>query len=51
MAYQVVVRCSTGGWVFHFATKEEAVTYARAIRADGNAAKIYKMGRINEKEV
>ncbi len=50
MTYQVVVKCSTGGWVFHFSTKEEAISYARGIRSDGNAAKIYKMGRINKKK-
>lgn len=45
MTYQVAVRCSTGGWVFHFATREEAVAYARAIRAGGNAAKLHIMKR------
>jgi hypothetical protein len=45
MTYQVVVRCSTGGWVFHFATKEEAVTYARAIRAGGDSTKLRVMKR------
>lgn len=50
MTYHVVVTCFTGGWVFHFTTKEEACAYARAIRASGNAAKIWKMVRKNEKE-
>lgn len=43
--YQVVVTCSTGGWVFHFATKEEAIAYACSIRAGGNAAKLRTMKR------
>lgn len=50
MTYQVSVRCSTGGWVFHFPTKEEAISYARSIRAGGNAVKIFKMVRKNKKE-
>ena len=50
MTYQVAVRCSTGGWVFHFQTREEAISYAGSIRAGGNAAKIFKMIRNNEKE-
>ena len=50
MAYQVSVRCSTGGWVFHFQTKEEAISYARINRDGGNVAKIFKMVRKNEKE-
>jgi hypothetical protein len=45
MTYQVSVRCSTGGWVFHFLTREEAISYARSIRAGGNTAKIFKMER------
>ena len=40
MTYQVAVRCSSGGWVFHFQIKEEASAYARAIRAGGNTAKL-----------
>jgi len=40
MTYQVSVRCSTGGWVFHFQTREEASAYARAIRTGGNTAKL-----------
>ena len=50
MTYQVSVRCSTGGWVFHFQTREEAISYAGSIRAGGNAARIFKMIRNNEKE-
>jgi len=50
MTYQVTVRCSTGGWVFHFLTKEEAISYARSIRTGGNAAKIFKMDRKGGKE-
>ena len=50
MTYQVSVRCSTGGWVFHFQTKEEAISYARSIRAGGNAAKIWKMAQKKERE-
>ncbi len=50
MTYQVSVRCFTGGWVFHFQTKEEAISYARSIRAGGNAAKIFKMERKEGKE-
>jgi hypothetical protein len=36
--------------VFHFQTKEEASAYARAIRAGGNAAKVFKMERKEGKE-
>jgi hypothetical protein len=36
--------------VFHFQTKEEAISYARSIRAGGNAAKIFKMDRKSGKE-
>ena len=50
MTYQVSVRCSTGGWVFHFQTREEAISYARSIRASGNAAKIWKMAHKKERE-
>lgn len=50
MTYQVVVKCSTGGWVFHFQTKEEAISYARSIRAGGNTTKIRKMEHKERKE-
>jgi hypothetical protein len=40
MGYRVVVRCSTGGWVFWFPTKERATDYAKGIRADGMEAKV-----------
>jgi hypothetical protein len=50
MTYQVSVRCSTGGWVFHFQTREEAISYALGIRAGGNTAKIFKMERNEGKE-
>ncbi len=36
--------------MFHFQTREEAISYAGSIRAGGNAAKIFKMIRNNEKE-
>jgi len=36
--------------VFHFLTKEEAISYARSIRTGGNAAKIFKMDRKGGKE-
>jgi hypothetical protein len=38
--YRVVVTCSTGGWVFWFATKDEARAYAKEIRRRGNRAKV-----------
>ena len=50
MTYQVSVRCSTGGWVFHFQTKEEAISYARIIRTGGIVAKIWKMAHKKERE-
>lgn len=37
---RVVVTCSTGGWVFWFATLDEARSYAKEIRCRGNRAKV-----------
>ena len=39
---KVIVTCSTGGWVFWFGTKREAVEYAANIRKAGMSAKIEK---------
>jgi hypothetical protein len=39
---RVVVKCSTGGWVFWFATVDAARSYAKEIRRRGNRAKVEK---------
>ena len=39
---KVIVTCSTGGWIFWFETKREAVKYAANIRKAGMSAKIEK---------